>query len=122
MFIHQIGVRIRRAAYPTAVTLALLNSSSWALAQSSEPATVSNTLTDSQPMTMEQDAPMHGMAQIVEMDTMQNMADRDMKHEQTASKTLPIGSLPTSDGAAPNGYDAYGVKLGIEDDGLVDKV
>ncbi len=122
MITHQIGVRIRRAAYPTAVTLALLNSSSWALAQSSEPATVSSTLTDSQPMTMEQDAPMHGMDQTVEMDTMQNMAGMDMKHEQTASKTLPIGSLPTSDGAAPNGYDAYGVNLRIHDDPLLAKV
>jgi copper resistance protein B len=122
MTTNQIRIRIRPTVYPIAITLVLLSSSSWAVAQSNEPATVSSTPTVSQPMMMGHDAPMQGMAQAVEMDTMQNMAGMDMKHEQAVSKAPPIGSLPTSDGAAPNDYDAYGVNLRIHDDPLLAKV
>jgi len=57
---------------------------------------------------------------------MQNMPDMampmDMKHGETMSKAPPIGSLPSSDGAAPEGYAAYGVTLRMHDDPLLAKL
>lgn len=62
-----------------------------------------------------------------DMGAMQNMPGMagmamDMKHGEAMSKAPPIGSLPSSDGAAPKGYDAYGVSLRIHDDPLLAKV
>ncbi len=64
-----------------------------------------------------------------DMGAMQNMPGMagmampmDMKHGKAISKAPPIGSLPSTDGAAPKGYDAYGVALRIHDDPLLAKV
>lgn len=153
MSMHPITIRIRRGLYPTAIGLALLGSSSFAVAQTDVPATAASTPMASEPMTMEHGAAMHGKAQAAagkgmhkkssqksmshdgmmktpgkpskkqaDMGAMQNMAGMDMKHEQGASKAPPIGSLPTSDGAAPKGYDAYGIALRVHDDPLLAKL
>jgi copper resistance protein B len=45
-----------------------------------------------------------------------------MKQDKAMSKAPPIGSLPTSDGAAPKGYQAYGVTLHMHDDPLLAKL
>lgn len=137
-------ITIRRALLPTTLGLALLGSSSWAVAQTEVPATASSTPMASQPMTMEHGAAMHGKLQasdgmikmsgklakkLADMGDMQNMPGMkgmampmDMKRGQADSKAPPIGSLPTSDGAAPKGYDAYGVALRIHDDPLMAKL
>lgn len=64
-----------------------------------------------------------------DMGAMQNMPGMagmampmDMNHGEAMSMAPPIGSLPTSDGAAPKGYDAYGVSLRMHDDPLLAKL
>lgn len=130
-------VTIRRALFPAALGLALLGSSSWAVAQNQVPETASSTPMASQPMTTKHGAAMHGKSQaadgmmkmpgkpakkLADMGAMQNMAGMDMKHGQAASKASLVGSLPNSDGAAPKGYGAYGVTLHMHDDPLLAKV
>lgn len=117
-----ITIRIHRAIYPAAIGLALLGGSSCAVAQTNEPAIPSSKLMANQPMKIEDDTSTDGMAQAADMNNMHNMAGMGLKHGQTSSTAPPIGSLPTSDGAAPNGYDAYGVTLRILDDPLLAKL
>jgi copper resistance protein B len=61
-----------------------------------------------------------GTGSMQSMPGMSGMAmPKDMKHAKVMSKAAPIGSLPTSDGAAPKGYDTYGVTLHVHDDPLL---
>jgi copper resistance protein B len=99
MSMNTITIRLRHALRPATLGLVLLSNSPWVLAQ-----------TDA-PMMMNQDAGMGGMSMPM-----------DMTHDKEMSKAPPIGSLPSSDGAAPNGYDAYGVALRMHDDPLLAKV
>ena len=62
-------------------------------------------------------------------DAMQNMpgmsgmsTPMDMDHGKVMSRPPPIGSLPSSDGAAPKGYAAYGVTLHMHDDPLLTRL
>lgn len=104
-------ITIRFGLLPAVLGLALLGNSPWILAQTDAPATASSATSTSPSMTMKNGAGMGGMAMPM-----------DMKHGKAMSKAPPIGSLPTSDGAAPMGYDAYGVALRIHDDPLLAKV
>jgi copper resistance protein B len=158
MTMNPITICIRRVFYLAALGLALLGSSSWAVAQTDGAATASSAPMDNPPMTMEHGAAMHGKTQAADskgMDkkdshmsmshdemmkvsekpakksadmgiAMQNMPGMampmDMKHGEAMSMAPPIGSLPTSDGAAPMDYDAYGVTLKMHDDPLLAKV
>lgn len=138
-------IRIRRALRPAALGLLLLGSSSGILAQTDAPATASSSPPASQPMAMRHAAGMHGKpaataspaAQVKgeqmrmpdgSMMSMPVQPTHDMAlpmamdHGKGMSRPPPIGSLPSSDGAAPKGYAAYGVTVHMHDDPLLAKL
>jgi len=102
---NTITIRLRHALRPAALGLVLLGCSPWVLAQTDAAATASSAAPASPSMTMKHGAGMDGMT-----------------HDNAMPKAPPIGSLPTSDGAAPKDYDAYGVTLRMHDDPLLTKV
>ncbi len=90
--------RISTRIHCVTLSLVLLGSSPWALAQTDTQTTDSSTMPAGQHMMMADGTDMHGYA----------MSNTD--------------SLPTSDGAAPMDYDAYNITLRIHDDPLLAKV
>lgn len=56
---------------------------------------------------------------LANMGPTRNMTGMDMSQGQAAANAPSPGRLPTGDGAALKGYDAYGAALRIDDDPLL---